>query len=192
MKILHPEDMKAYLEAWQRRPAHVLPGTGDGIRRRATALLWYVGRRTAHHLGEQAGGGDRHRNVTISRPKTERLRCQKISIPQSAVELLQQEHKTPGQSLDVPSPKTGRCITRTPSQNSLIRSEGHRGWRHPVSRSAHTLLPWRCKTGVDVKTRLLYAGTLRCWLPLCITYTPHSRRCRNRQRKMGNFMERVV
>ena len=61
MKILHPEDMKAYLEAADKRG--VLPMfylelvTRDSQGRTDCPALVRPGRRTAHHLSEQAGGG---------------------------------------------------------------------------------------------------------------------------------------
>ena len=108
MKILHPEDMKAYLEAADKRG--VLPmfylELVTGIRKgELTALLWSdldEEQRTIS-VSKQAVG-DRNRNVTISRPKTENS-VRKISIPQSAIELLRQEHeKHPDNPWMFPSP----------------------------------------------------------------------------------------
>ena len=95
-----------------------------GIRKEElTALLWSdldEERRTIS-VSKQAVG-DRHRNVTISRPKTENS-VRKISVPESAVELLRQEHekhpRIPGCS---PHQRRERCITRIPSPSSTRRS----------------------------------------------------------------------
>ena len=115
MKILHPEDMKAYLEAADKRG--VLPmfylELVTGIRKgELTALLWSdldEEKRTIS-VSKQAVG-DRHRNVTISRPKTENS-VRKISIPESAMELLRQKHeKHPDNPWHVPFTQDGRDVS---------------------------------------------------------------------------------
>ena len=111
MKILHPEDMKAYLEAAEKRG--VLPmfylELVTGLRKgELTALLWsdLDMEHCTISISKQAVG-DRHRDVEVSRPKTENS-VRKISIPQSAVDLLIAEHrKHPDNPWMFPSPRTG-------------------------------------------------------------------------------------
>ena len=169
MKILHPEDMKAYLEAADKRG--VLPmfylDLVTGIRKgELTALLWSdldEERRTIS-VSKQAVG-DRNRNVTISRPKTENS-VRKISIPESAIELLRQEHeKHPDNPWMFPSPKTGEMY-------------------HPDSMAKlHEKI---LKTVSSMLGHYDAGFTLR-------TYTHATRQMQEQAaEKMGNFMERVM
>ena len=111
MKILNPEDMKAYLEAADKRgvlPMFYLELT-SGIRKgELVALLWSdldEKNRTISVSKQALRSPDGE--ITVSRPKTENS-IRKISIPQEAIELLKAEHsKHPNNPYMFPSPKNG-------------------------------------------------------------------------------------
>lgn len=96
MKFLPAKDMKAYLDEADRR--HVLPmfylELVSGLRKgELVALLWSdldIENRTIS-VSKQATR-DADGNIIITRPKTE-TSVRLVSIPQRAVELLQQEHR---------------------------------------------------------------------------------------------------
>lgn len=197
MKILHPEDMKAYLEAADRRG--VLPmfylELVTGIRKgELTALLWSdldEERRTIS-VSKQAVG-DRNRNVTISRPKTENS-VRKISIPQSAVELLRQEHeKHPENPWMFPSPKTGEMYhpdSIAKLHEKILRDTGLEHIRFHDLR--HTFATMALQNGVDVKTVSSMLGHYDAGFTLR-TYTHATRQMQEQAaEKMGNFMEQVM
>ena len=111
MKILSTEDMKAYLDEAQRR--NVLPmfylELVSGLRKgELVALLWSdldIENQTIS-VSKQATR-DENGNIVITRPKTE-TSVRLVSIPQRAVELLQQEHrKHPDNPYMFPSTRTG-------------------------------------------------------------------------------------
>ena len=197
MKILHPEDMKVYLEAADKRG--VLPmfylELVTGIRKgELTALLWSdldEGKRTIS-VSKQAVG-DRNRNVTISRPKTENS-VRKISIPLSAVELLRQEHKKhPGNPWMFPSPKTGEMYhpdSIAKLHEKIPRDTGMKHIRFHDLR--HTFATMALQNGVDVKTVSSMLGHYDAGFTLR-TYTHATRQMQEQAaEKMGNFMERVM
>ena len=197
MKILHPEDMKAYLEAANKRG--VLPmfylELVTGIRKgELTALLWSdldEERRTIS-VSKQAVG-DRNRNVTISRPKTENS-VRKISIPESAVELLRQEHeKHPENPWMFPSPKTGEMYhpdSIAKLHEKILKDTGLEHIRFHDLR--HTFATMALQNGVDVKTVSSMLGHYDAGFTLR-TYTHATRQMQEQAaEKMGNFMERVV
>ena len=197
MKILNPEDMKTYLEAADKRG--VLPmfylELVTGIRKgELTALHWSdldEERRTIS-VSKQAVG-DRNRNVTISRPKTENS-VRKISIPQSAVELLHQEHE---KHLDIPwmfpSPKTGEMYhpdSIAKLHEKILRDTGLEHIRFHDLR--HTFATMALQNGVDVKTVSSMLGHYDAGFTLR-TYTHATRQMQEQAaEKMGNFMERVM
>ena len=197
MKILHPEDMKAYLEAADKRG--VLPmfylELVTGIRKgELTALLWsdLDGERRTISVSKQAVG-DRNRNVTISRPKTENS-VRKISIPQSAVELLQQEHeKHPNNPWMFPSPKTGEMYhpdSIAKLHEKILRDTGLEHIRFHDLR--HTFATMALQNGVDVKTVSSMLGHYDAGFTLR-TYTHATRQMQEQAaEKMGNFMEQVM
>ena len=197
MKILHPEDMKAYLEAADKRG--VLPmfylELVTGIRKgELAALLWSdldEERRTIS-VSKQAVG-DRNRNVTISRPKTENS-VRKISIPQSAIELLRQEHeKHPDNPWMFPSPKTGEMYhpdSIAKLHEKILRDTGLEHIRFHDLR--HTFATMALQNGVDVKTVSSMLGHYDAGFTLR-TYTHATRQMQEQAaEKMENFMERVV
>ena len=197
MKILNPEDMKAYLEAANKRG--VLPmfylELVTGIRKgELTALLWsdLDGERRTISVSKQAVG-DRNRNVTISRPKTENS-VRKISIPQSAVELLQQEHeKHPDIPWMFPSPKTGEMYhpdSIAKLHEKILKDTGLEHIRFHDLR--HTFATMALQNGVDVKTVSSMLGHYDAGFTLR-TYTHATRQMQEQAaEKMGNFMEQVM
>ena len=197
MKILHPEDMKAYLEAADKRG--VLPmfylELVTGIRKgELTALLWSdldEERRTVS-VSKQAVE-DRNRNVTISRPKTENS-VRKISIPQSAVELLRQEHKNhPDNPWMFPSPRTGEMYhpdSIAKLHEKILRDTGLEHIRFHDLR--HTFATMALQNGVDVKTVSSMLGHYDAGFTLR-TYTHATRQMQEQAaEKMGSFMEQVM
>ena len=197
MKILHPEDMKAYLEAADKRG--VLPmfylELVTGIRKgELTALLWSdldEEKRTIS-VSKQAVG-DRNRNVTISRPKTENS-VRKISIPESAVKLLRQEHeKHPDNPWMFPSPKTGEMYhpdSIAKLHEKILKDTGLEHIRFHDLR--HTFATMALQNGVDVKTVSSMLGHYDAGFTLR-TYTHATRQMQDQAaEKMGNFMERMM
>ena len=197
MKILHPEDMKAYLEAADKRG--VLPmfylELVTGLRKgELTALLWSdldEERRTIS-VSKQAVG-DRHRNVAISRPKTENS-VRKISIPESAIELLRQEHeKHPDNPWMFPSPRTGEMYhpdSIAKLHEKILKDTGLEHIRFHDLR--HTFATMALQNGVDVKTVSSMLGHYDAGFTLR-TYTHATRQMQEQAaEKMGNFMERVM
>ena len=111
MKTLQPDDLKAYLDAAERRGALAMffLELVSGIRKgELVALRWEdldVEQRTIS-VSKQALK-DADNNLVVARPKTENS-VRLISIPQEAVELLVREHaKHPGNPWLFPSSRTG-------------------------------------------------------------------------------------
>ena len=197
MKILNPEDMKAYLEAADKRG--VLPmfylELVTGIRKgELTALLWSdldEEKRTIS-VSKQAVG-DRNRNVTISRPKTENS-VRKISIPESAVELLRQKHeKHPENPWMFPSPKTGEMYhpdSIAKLHEKILKDTGLEHIRFHDLR--HTFATMALQNGVDVKTVSSMLGHYDAGFTLK-TYTHATRQMQDQAaEKMGSFMAQVL
>ena len=111
MKTLQPEDLKAYLDAAERRNALAMfyLGLVSGIRKgELVALQWAdldVEQRTIS-VSKQATK-DADNNLIVARPKTENS-IRQISIPQEAKDLLIQEHtKHPTNPWLFPSSRIG-------------------------------------------------------------------------------------
>ena len=197
MKILHPEDMKAYLEAAEKRG--VLPmfylELVTGLRKgELTALLWsdLDMEHCTISISKQAVG-DRHRDVEVSRPKTENS-VRKISIPQSAVDLLIAEHrKHPDNPWMFPSPRTGEMYHPDSIAKLHEKILGDIGLEHIRFHDLrHTFATMALQNGVDVKTVSLMLGHYDAGFTLR-TYTHATRQMQEQAaEKMGNFMERVV
>lgn len=111
MKTLQPQDLKAYLDAAEKRGALAMfyLELVSGIRKgELVALQWTdldVEQRTIS-VSKQAAK-DEAGDLVVTRPKTESSILE-ISIPQKAVELLVREHtKHPGTPWLFPSSRTG-------------------------------------------------------------------------------------
>lgn len=196
MKILHPEDMSAYLKAADQRG--ILPmfylELVSGLRKgELVVLLWDdldATRRTIS-VSKQvlARGGE----ITIGRPKTE-TSVRKISIPQEAVELLVQEHeKHPDNPYMFPSPATGEIYHPDSVVNlhkKLLKDAGLEHIRFHDLR--HTFATMALQNGVDVKTVSSMLGHYDAGFTLR-TYTHATRQAQDdAAEKMGSFMAQVM
>lgn len=197
MKILHPEDMKAYLEAAEKRG--VLPmfylELVSGIRKgELVALRWEdldVEHRTIS-VSKQALGG-LGKELVVNRPKTENS-IRRISIPQEAVDLLVQEHeKHPESPYLFPSPLTGGMYHPDSVVNlhkKILKDAGLEHIRFHDLR--HTFATTALQNGVDVKTVSSMLGHYDAGFTLC-TYTHATRQMQEQAaEKMGNFMKQVL
>jgi len=197
MKILKPEDMKAYLTAAEEY--HVLPmfylELTSGIRKgELTALLWddlNVDERTIS-VSKQAirrPSGE----LAVDRPKTENA-IRMISIPQEAVDLLIQEHeKHPDNPYLFPSPRTGEMYYPDSIVNLHKRILKKANLPHIRFHDLrHTFATMALQNGVDVKTVSSMLGHYDAGFTLC-TYTHATRQAQNdAAQKMGAFMSQVM
>ena len=197
MKILHPEDIKAYLTAAERRG--VLPmfylELVSGVRKgELVALLWDdldMERRTIS-VSKQAlsrPGGE----IVVNRPKTENS-IRAVSIPQEAVDLLVEEHKKhPDYPYMFPSPKTGGIYypeSVVNLQKKLLQDAGLEHIRFHDLR--HTFATMALQNGVDVKTVSSMLGHYDAGFTLR-TYTHATRQMQEQAaEKMGSFMTQVM
>ena len=197
MKILRPEDIKAYLAAAERRG--VLPmfylELVSGVRKgELVALLWDdldIEQRTIS-VSKQAlsrPGGE----IVVNRPKTENS-IRAISIPQEAVDLLVEEHqKHPHNPYMFPSPKTGEMYYPDSVVNlhkKLLQDAGLGHIRFHDLR--HTFATMALQNGVDVKTVSAMLGHYDAGFTLR-TYTHATRQMQEQAaEKMGSFMTQVM
>lgn len=197
MKILHPEDIKAYLAAAERRG--VLPmfylELVSGVRKgELVALLWDdldMERRTIS-VSKQAlsrPGGE----IVVNQPKTENS-IRAVSIPQEAVDLLVEEHKKhPDNPYMFPSPKTGGMYYPDSVVNlhkKLLQDAGLEHIRFHDLR--HTFATMALQNGVDVKTVSSMLGHYDAGFTLR-TYTHATRQMQEQAaEKMGSFMTQVM
>ena len=197
MKILHPEDMKAYLEAAEKRG--VLPmfylELVSGIRKgELVALRWEdldVEHRTIS-VSKQALGG-LGKELVVNRPKTENS-IRAISIPQDAVDLLVQAHeKHPENPYLFPSPLTGGMYHPDSVVNlhkKILKDAGLEHIRFHDLR--HTFATMALQNGVDVKTVSNMLGHYDAGFTLR-TYTHATRQMQQQAaEKMWNFMKLVL
>ena len=197
MKILHPEDMKAYLEAAEKRG--VLPmfylELVSGIRKgELVALRWEdldVEHRTIS-VSKQALGG-LGKELVVNRPKTENS-IRAISIPQDAVDLLVQAHeKHPESPYLFPSPLTGGMYHPDSVVNlhkKILKDAGLEHIRFHDLR--HTFATMALQNGVDVKTVSNMLGHYDAGFTLR-TYTHATRQKQDEAAQtMGAFMEQVM
>ncbi len=196
MKILHPEDMSAYLAAAEKHNA--LPmfylELVSGVRKgELVALLWDDLDTANRTISVSKQAAVRNGEITISRPKTE-TSIRKISIPQEAVDLLIQEHeKHPDNPYMFPSPKTGGMYYPDSVVNLHKRILKDAGLEHIRFHDLrHTFATMALQNGVDVKTVSSMLGHYDAGFTLR-TYT-HSTRAAQEDaaQRMGSFMAQVM
>lgn len=197
MKILHPEDMQAYLREADRRG--VLPmfylELVSGLRKgELVALLWDdldIERKTIS-VSKQTSRNEEGKPIT-TRPKTENS-IRRISIPQAAVELLVQEHfKHPTNPYLFPSCKTGGMYhpdSVVTLHKRILKSAGLEHIRFHDLR--HTFATMALQNGVDVKT----VSTMLCHYDAGFTLRTYTHATRQMQEqaaeKMGSFMSQIL
>ena len=136
---------------------------------------------------------DENGNIVITRPKTE-TSVRLVSIPQKAVELLQQEHrKHPDNPYMFPSTRTGEMYypdSIVTLHKRILKSAGLSYINFHSLR--HTFATAALQNGVDVKTVSSMLGHYDAGFTLR-TYT-HATRQKQEQaaKKMGNFMDKVM
>ena len=157
MKTLQPEDLKAYLDAAEKRGALAMfyLELVSGIRKgELVALQWAdldVEQRTIS-VSKQATK-DADNNLIMTRPKTENS-IRQISIPQEAVDLLIQEHaKRPTNPWLFPSSRTGSMYhpdSVATLHQRILKDAGLEHLRFHDLR--HTFATLALQNEVDVKT----------------------------------------
>lgn len=197
MKILPAEDIGAYLKAAEERgvlPMFYLELT-TGLRKgELVALLWSdldIENKTID-VTKQAGR-NADKEIVITRPKTE-TSVRRISIPQSTVDLLIQEHeKHPDNPYMFPSPKTGEMYHPDSVVNlhkKILKDAGLEHIRFHDLR--HTFATMALQSGVDVKTVSSMLGHYDAGFTLR-TYTHATRQAQEEAaEKMGEFMAQVM
>lgn len=196
MKILHPEDMSAYLQAADNHG--VLPmfylELVSGVRKgELVALLWDDLDTASRTISVSKQAAVRNGKITISRPKTE-TSVRRISIPQEAIDLLIQEHeKHPDNPYMFPSPKTGGMYYPDSVVNlhkKLLKDAGLEHIRFHDLR--HTFATMALQNGVDVKTVSSMLGHYDAGFTLR-TYTHATRQAQDEAaEKMGSFMTQMM
>ena len=196
-KILHPEDMKAYLDTANTRglfPMFYL-ALVSGLRKgELVALLWSdldIENRTIfvskQYVRNPSG------ELTLSRPKTE-TSVRKVSIPQEAVDLLIQEHsKHPDNQYMFPSPATGEMYHPDSVAKLHEKILKDANLEHiPLHSLRHTFATVALQNGIDVKTVSSMLGHYDAGFTLR-TYTHATRQVQNQAAEtMGNFMAQVM
>ena len=183
MRTLKPEDMRAYLEAAERRGVLALfyLELVSGIRKgELAALLW-------SDLDAE------HGTISVSK-QVGRNAVREISIPREAVELLVQEHQRhPESHYLFPSPRTGGMYHPDSIVNlhkKILKDAGLEYIRFHDLR--HTFATVALQSGVDVKTVSAMLGHYDAGFTLR-TYTHTNRRMQEKAaEKMGNFMAQVL
>ena len=157
MKILRPEDLKAYLTAAEKRDA--LPmfylELVSGLRKGELVALRWDDLDVEHRTISVSKQLVRNPNgeVILSRPKTE-TSVRQVSIPQDAVDLLIQEHsKHPNNPYMFPSPTTGEMYHPDSVVNihkKILKDADLPHIRFHDLR--HTFATLALQNGVDIKT----------------------------------------
>ena len=157
MKILPPEHMKAYLEAAEARgllPMFYLELISGLRKGELVALRWDdldIQQRTISVSKQYVRNPDG--SLELTRPKTENS-VRLVSIPQTAVDLLIQEHsKHPDSPYMFPSPLTGEMYHPDSVVNlhkKILMDAGLEHLRFHDLR--HTFATTALQNGVDVKT----------------------------------------
>lgn len=196
MKTLQPEDLKAYLDAAEKRGALAMfyPELVSGIRKgELVALRWedldVVGKTIS--VSKQATKDEANRLI-VARPKTENS-IRQISIPREAVELLVKEHaKHPDNPWLFPSSRTG-SMYHTDSVATLhqriLKDAGLEHLRFHDLR--HTFATLALQNGVDIKTVSAMLGRYDAGFTLrTYTHTPRQKQDEAAQ-TMGSLMAQV-
>ena len=197
MKILPPEHMKAYLEAADRRgllPMFYLELVSGLRKGELVALRWDdldVKSKTISVSRQYVRNPDG--SLELTRPKTENS-IRLVSIPQTAVDLLIQEHgKHPDSPYLFPSPLTGEMYHPDSVVNlhkKILRDAGLEHLRFHDLR--HTFATTALQNGVDVKTVSSMLGHYDAGFTLR-TYTHATRQKQDEAAQtMGSFMEQVM
>ena len=197
MKILPPEHMKAYLEAAERRgllPMFYLELVSGLRKGELVALRWDdldIQQRTISVSKQYVRNPDG--SLELTRPKTENS-VRLVSIPQTAVDLLVQEHaKHPDSPYLFPSPLTGEMYHPDSVVNlhkKILKDAGLEHLRFHDLR--HTFATTALQNGVDVKTVSSMLGHFDAGFTLR-TYTHATRQKQDEAAAtMGNFMEQVM
>ena len=197
MKVLSPEQMRAYLEAAQRRGLlpmfylELISGLRNG---ELVALRWDdvdIQGKTISVSKQYVRNPDG--SLELTRPKTENS-VRLMSIPQAAVDLLIQEHdKHPNSPYLFPSPITGELYHPDSVVNphkKILKDAGLPHIRFHDLR--HTFATTALQNGVDVKTVSSMLGHFDASFTLR-TYTHASRQKQDEAAAtMGSFMEQVM
>ena len=197
MKILPPEHMKAYLEAADRRgllPMFYLELVSGLRKGELVALRWDdldVKSKTISVSRQYVRNPDG--SLELTRPKTENS-IRLVSIPQTAVDLLIQEHnKHPDSPYLFPSPITGELYHPDSVVNlhkKILKDAGLPHIRFHDLR--HTFATTALQNGVDVKTVSSMLGHYDAGFTLR-TYTHATRQKQDEAAAtMGSFMEQVM
>lgn len=196
VKTLQPEDLKACLDAAERRGALAMfcPELVSGIRKgELVALQWAdldVEQWTIS-VSKQAVK-DETGDLVVTRPKTENS-VRQIAIPQEAVELLIQEHaKHPDNPWLFPSSRTGgmyRPDSVATLHQRILKDTGLEHLRfHDLW---HTFATLAHQNGVDIKTVSAMLGHYDAGFTLR-TYTHTTRQKQDEAAQtMGNLMAQV-
>ena len=197
MKILPPEHMKAYLEAAERRgllPMFYLELVSGLRKGELVALRWNdvdIQQRTISVSKQYVRNPNG--SLELTRPKTENS-VRLVSIPQTAVELLIQEHaKHPDSPYLFPSPLTGEMYHPDSVVNlhkKILKDAGLEHLRFHDLR--HTFATTALQNGVDVKTVSSMLGHFDAGFTLR-TYTHATRQKQDEAAQtMGNFIEQIM
>ena len=197
MKILHPDHIRAYLDAAERRG--VLPmfylELISGLRKGELVALQWTDLDEANctiSVSKQASW-DTDGTLILSQPKTGNS-IREVSIPQDAVELLKQEHtKHPENPWMFPSSRTGEMYRPDSVVNlhkKILKDAGLEHIRFHDLR--HTFATLALQNGADVKTVSSMLGHCDAVLTLR-TYTHTTRQMqRKASQKMGDFMAQIM
>ncbi|OUO34280.1 tyrosine-type recombinase/integrase [Flavonifractor sp. An306] len=197
MKILPPEHMKAYLEAAEHRgllPMFYLELVSGLRKGELVALRWDdldIQQRTISVSKQYVRNPDG--SLELTRPKTENS-VRLVSIPQTAVELLIQEHaKHPDSPYLFPSPLTGEMYHPDSMVNLHKRILKDAGLEHLRFHDLrHTFATTALQNGVDVKTVSSMLGHFDAGFTLR-TYTHATRQKQDEAAQtMGNFIEQIM
>ena len=196
MKTLRSEDLKAYLDAAERRGALAMfyLELVSGIRKgELVALRWEdldTPNKTISVSKQATKDEDNH--LIVARPKTENS-VRQISIPQEAVELLVREHaKHPGNPWLFPSSRTGEMYhpdSVATLHQRILKDAGLEHLRFHDLR--HTFATLALQNGVDIKTVSAMLGHYDAGFTLR-TYTHTTRQKQDEAAQtMGNLMAQM-